>query len=124
VTRTRALHLITRWENFTTATGMPDAKVFCVTVDGERVWAGTEDGLVLIENGKVVKVYRPADALAHRAVMGIAVNKNTGDLWIATFHGFSHFSAGRFENFTNLDYTTNNGSATGPQNKKASEKLR
>ena len=95
-------HLITRWENFTTANGMPDAKVFCVTVDGERVWAGTEDGLVLIENDKVTKIYRPADGLAHRAVMGIAVDKNTGDLWLATFHGVSHFSAGRFENFSNL----------------------
>jgi len=95
-------HLITRWENFTTANGMPDAKVFCVTVDGPRVWAGTEDGLALIENGKVAKVYRPADGLAHRAVMGIAVDKNTGDLWIATFGGVSHFSGGHFENFTNL----------------------
>ena len=95
-------HLITRWENFTTADGMPDAKVFCVTVDGERVWAGTEDGLVLIENGKVAKVYGTADGLAHRTVMGIAVDKNTGDLWLATFHGVSHFSAGRFENFSNL----------------------
>ena len=81
---------------------MPDAKVFCVTVDGTRVWAGTEDGLVLIENGKVAKVYKPADGLAHRAVMGIAVDKSTGDLWIATFGGVSHFSGGRFENFTNL----------------------
>jgi ligand-binding sensor domain-containing protein len=95
-------HLITRWENFTTANGMPDAKVFCVTVDGERVWAGTEDGLVLIENEKVAKVYGPADGLAHRAVMGIGVDKSTGDLWIATFGGVSHLSGGRFENFTNL----------------------
>ena len=81
---------------------MPDAKVFCVTVDGPRVWAGTEDGLVLIENGKVAKVYRPADGLAHRAVMGIAVDHETGDLWIATFGGVSHFSGGHFENFANL----------------------
>jgi hypothetical protein len=41
--------LYTKWENFTKANGMPDEKVFCVTVDGERVWAGTENGLVLIE---------------------------------------------------------------------------
>ncbi len=95
-------HLITRWENFTTADGMPDAKVFCVTVDGERVWAGTEDGLVLIEHGKVARVFKPEDGLAHRAVMGIAHDPNTGDLWIATFGGVSHFSGGRFENFTNL----------------------
>jgi len=95
-------HLITRWENFTTANGMPDAKVFCVTVDGARVWAGTEDGLVLIENGKVAKVYKPADGLAHRVVMGIAVDHETGDLWIATFGGVSHLSGGHFENFANL----------------------
>jgi len=95
-------HLITRWENYTTASGMPDAKVFCVTVDGSRVWAGTEDGLVLIENGKVAKVFKPEDGLAHRVVMGIAVDKNTGDLWIATFGGVSHFSGGHFENFRNL----------------------
>lgn len=54
MTQTPALY--TRWENFTTANGMPDDKVFSVAVDGERVWAGTENGLVLIENGKVSKV--------------------------------------------------------------------
>ena len=95
-------HLITKWENFTTVNGMPDAKVFCVAVDGDRVWAGTEDGLVLIENGKVAKVYKPADGLAHRVVMGIAVDHETGDLWVATFGGVSHFSGGHFENFANL----------------------
>ncbi len=95
-------HLITRWENFTTANGMPDAKVFCVTVDGERVWAGTEDGLVLVEHSKVARVFKPADGLAHRVVMGIAVDPATGGLWIATFGGVSHYSGGRFENFTNL----------------------
>ncbi len=95
-------HLMTRWENFTTANGMPDAKVFCVTVDGERVWAGTEDGLVLIEHGKVARVFKPEDGLVHRVVMGIALDPTTGDLWIATFGGVSHFSGGRFENFTNL----------------------
>jgi len=94
--------LITRWENFTTANGMPDAKVFCVTVDGPRVWAGTEDGLVLVENGRVQKVFKPEDGLAHRAVMGLAVDKNTGDLWIATFGGVSRYAGGRFENFRNL----------------------
>lgn len=94
--------LYTKWENFTTANGMPDQKVFCVTVDGDRVWAGTEDGLVLIEKGKVKKVYKPEDGLVHRAVMGIAVDKKTGDLWIGTFGGLSRFSGGQFKNYTNL----------------------
>jgi ligand-binding sensor domain-containing protein len=94
--------LYTRWENFTVENGMPDEKVFCVTVDGDRVWAGTENGLVLIENGKIKKVYRPEDGLAHRVVMGIAVDKETGDLWIGTFGGLSQFTGGEFRNYTNL----------------------
>ena len=38
-----------RWENFTTANGLPDNHVFCVAVDGNRIWAGTENGLALYE---------------------------------------------------------------------------
>ena len=94
--------LITRWENFTTANGMPDDKVFCVAIDGARVWAGTEDGLALIEDGKVKRVYKEEDGLVHRVVMSIAVDKKTGDLWVGTFGGLSHFSGGRLTNYTNL----------------------
>lgn len=93
--------LYTRWENFTTANGLPDDKVFCVTVDGGRVWAGTENGLALYENGKW-KVFTPADGLVHRVVMAIAVDKKTGDVWIATFGGLSRYSGGQFQNYTNL----------------------
>ncbi len=94
--------LYTKWENFTTVNGMPDPKVFCVTVDGDRVWAGTENGLVLIEHSKVAKVYSTADGLPNRVVTGIAIDKKTGDLWLSTFGGLSHFSGGKFENYTNL----------------------
>jgi ligand-binding sensor domain-containing protein len=94
--------LYSTWENFTTANGMPDDKVFCVTVDGDRVWAGTEDGLVLIEHGKIARVFQVKDGLPHRAVMGVAVDKNTGDVWIATFGGLSRYSGGHFENFKNM----------------------
>ena len=41
-----------RWESFTTANGLPDNHVFCVLVDGNRIWAGTENGLAIYENGK------------------------------------------------------------------------
>jgi ligand-binding sensor domain-containing protein len=94
--------LYTKWENFTTANGMPDAKVFCVLVDGERVWAGTENGLVLIEKSKVTKVLTTADGLANRVVTGIAIDKKTGDLWLATFGGVSRYSGGTFQNFKSL----------------------
>ena len=42
-----------RWENFTTANGLPDNHVFCVLVDGNRIWAGTDNGLGLYEKGKL-----------------------------------------------------------------------
>jgi hypothetical protein len=95
--------LYTRWENFTVANGMPDDKVFCVAVDGDRVWAGTEDGLVLIQDGKIRRVYKPEDGLVHRVVMALAVDRNTGDLWVGTFGGLSRFSGGVFTNFTNFN---------------------
>lgn len=94
--------LYTKWENFTKANGMPDEKVFCVTVDGDRVWAGTEDGLVLIERGRISRVFQVKDGLAHRVVTGVAVDKNTGDVWIATFGGLSRYSGGQFQNYRNL----------------------
>jgi ligand-binding sensor domain-containing protein len=94
--------LYTKWENFTTANGMPDAKVFSVAVDGPRVWAGTENGLVLIENSKVSKVYTIADGLPNRVVTGIAIDKKTDDIWLSTFGGLSQFSGGTFHNYDSM----------------------
>jgi len=94
--------LYTKWENFTTANGMPDAKVFSVAVDGDRVWAGTEDGLVLIEKSKITKVFHTSDGLPNRVVTGIAIDKKTGDVWLATFGGLSRLSGGEFQNYTSM----------------------
>ena len=58
-----------RWQSFTTADGLPDNHVFNVAVDGGRIWAATENGLGLYENG-IWKTFRPADGLAHRACVG------------------------------------------------------
>ena len=91
-----------RWQNFTTADGLPDNKVFSVAVDGERVWAGTDNGLAMYEKGKW-KIFRPQDGLAHRAVLYVAVDKRTRDVWIATMGGLSRYSAGRFDTYTQLN---------------------
>ena len=90
------------WENFTTANGLPDNHVFCVLVDGKRIWAGTENGLGLYDNG-AWKVFRPADGLAHQAVLSLALDKRTGDLWVGTMGGLSRISAGRIDTFTQLN---------------------
>lgn len=91
-----------RWENFTTASGLPDNHVFNVCVDGNRVWAATENGLGLYENGKW-RVYRSEDGLAHRVVLYVAADRRTGDVWVATMGGLSRFSAGRFDTYTQLN---------------------
>lgn len=94
--------LYTKWINYTPANGFPEGEVFCVAVDGNRVWAGTEQGLVLIENGEVKKVLTRKDGLVGRPVMSVAVDKKTGNVWAGTFGGLSRYSGGEFTNYTNL----------------------
>jgi ligand-binding sensor domain-containing protein len=94
--------LYTRWVNFTEANGFPAGEVFCVTVDGPRVWAGTSHGLVMLEGGRVKKVFTEADGLVGRAVMSVAVDKLSGEVWVGTFGGLSRYSGGKFTSYTNL----------------------
>jgi ligand-binding sensor domain-containing protein len=91
-----------RWRNFTTADGLPNNRVYSVAVDGDRVWAGTDNGLALYEGGKW-RVFTTADGLAHRAVLSLALDKRTHDLWIATMGGLSRYSGGRFDTFNQLN---------------------
>ena len=96
-----------RWANFTAANGLPDNHVFCVLADGDRVWAGTENGLGLFENNKWT-IFRPnpdakEHSLAHQAVLSLALDKNTGDVWAGTMGGLSRISAGRIDTYTQLN---------------------
>jgi ligand-binding sensor domain-containing protein len=91
-----------RFENFTTANGLPDNHVFAVLVDGNRIWAGTENGLAVYEN-RQWKTYTTADGLAHRAVLSLALDKRTGDVWAGTMGGLSRVSAGRIDTYTQLN---------------------
>ena len=91
-----------RFENFTTENGLPDNHVYSVLVDGDRIWAGTDNGLGLYENGKW-KAYTTADGLAHRAVLSLALDKRTGDVWAATLGGLSRISGGRIDTYTQLN---------------------
>ena len=47
-----------RFVNFTTANGLPHNHVYSVLVDGDRIWAGTDNGLGLYEKGKVEDLHR------------------------------------------------------------------
>ena len=87
-----------RWETIGRAGGLPSEKVLAVLCDGPRVWVGTENGLVCVEDDKL-SVWGPQHGLAHRVVSAIAKDAKTGDLWIGTFGGVSRFSGGKFTTF-------------------------
>lgn len=91
-----------RFENFTTANGLPNNHVYSVLVDGGRIWAGTDDGLGVYENGKW-KTYTTKDGLAQQAVLSLALDKRTGDVWAGTMGGLSRISGGRIDTFTQLN---------------------
>ena len=90
------------WRNFTTKDGLPSDHVYCVRVDGDRVLAGTHDGLAVYEKGKW-KSYTTTDGLPHNGILSIDVSQVTGDVWIGTLGGLSRWSGGKFENFTQLN---------------------
>lgn len=90
------------FENFTTANGLPDNHVYSVLVDRDRIWAGTDNGLGLYENGRW-KSFTTKDGLAHRAVLSLALDKRTGDVWAGTMGGLSRISGGRIDTFTQLN---------------------
>lgn len=91
-----------RFENFTSANGLPDDHVFAVLADGERIWAGTNNGLGLFDHGKWT-TYNTKDGLAHRAVLSLALDKRTGDVWAGTMGGLSRISGGRIVSYTQLN---------------------
>jgi ligand-binding sensor domain-containing protein len=90
------------WRNFTMKDGLPSDHVYCVRIDGDRVLAGTHDGLAVYEKGKW-KTYTTKDGLPHNGIVSIDVSESTGDVWIGTLGGLSRWSGGKFENFTQLN---------------------
>jgi hypothetical protein len=90
------------WKNFTTKDGLPSDHAYCVRIDGEKVYAGTHDGLAVYENGKWT-TYTTKDGLVHNGVVSIDVSELTGDVWIGTLGGLSRWSGGKFENFTQMN---------------------
>ena len=90
------------WKTYTAADGLPSNKVFCVLGTDDAVWAGTDHGLARYRDG-VWRAFTPKDGLAHDAVLCLAEDPVTGDLWIGTMGGLNRYSAGRFEEFTQLN---------------------
>ncbi len=91
-----------RFVNYTTANGLPNNHVYSVLVDGDRIWAGTDDGLAELDHGHW-KVYTVADGLAQQAVLSLALDPRTGAVWAGTMGGLSRISAGRIDTYTQLN---------------------
>jgi len=90
------------WETFTTKNGLPANKIYCVRVDGDRVWIGTSHGLVLYENDEF-KTFTVEDGLAHPGVLACEVSELTGGVWIGTLGGMNRYSGGQFKTFTQFN---------------------
>jgi ABC-type branched-subunit amino acid transport system substrate-binding protein len=91
-----------QWARYTTANGLPSNRVLCVVTDKDNLWAGTDNGLVLISNGRIQKIFTTKDGLTGRVVTALSLDRNTGDLWVAMYGGVSHYSAGTFQSYTSL----------------------
>lgn len=90
------------WKNFTTRDGLPSDKAYCVRIAGDKVFAGTHDGLAVYENGKW-KTYTTKDGLSHNGVVSVDYSEQTGDVWIATLSGLTRWSGGKFEIFNQFN---------------------
>ena len=99
-------YVYTQWESFTTEStdgALVNDHIFFLEPDGDSLWIGTENGLVLYHDG-TWQNWTEADGLPWRVVMGIAKDHKTGDLWLALFgEGIARFSGGRFEHFTQMN---------------------
>ncbi|MBN1417206.1 MAG: regulator [Planctomycetes bacterium] len=94
----------TEWEHFFKKDGLPADKIACVAVDGDMVWAGTDKGLAVYDTRKRTwKTYGVKDGLAHRAVISLAVDPESHDVWAGTMGGLTRISAGRFETFNQFN---------------------
>lgn len=90
------------WKNYDSKSGLPGDKTYCVKIDGDRVLVGTHEGLAVFDKGSW-KTYTTKDGLAHNGVLSVDVDQATGDVWLGTMGGLSRWSAGQFENYTQMN---------------------
>ena len=95
------LPVYSQWTSFTTDDGLPSNKVFAILVDGDRIWAGTDNGLALFQEGRW-SIFGVDDGLPHRAVLSLDLSLQTGDLWVGTMGGLARYSAGKFDVYRQL----------------------
>ena len=92
-----------RFENFTTANGLPDNHVYCRAGGWRPHLGGHRQRPGALRESRKWKTYTTKDGLAHRAVLSLALDKRTGDVWAGTMGGLSRISGGRIDSYTQLN---------------------
>jgi len=87
--------VITRWETFGRAQGLPDDRVFAVLVAPEGVWAGTERGIALLRDGKVVRTFGEADGISFPVVTSLCRDEKSGTVYASTMRGVTEIRDGK-----------------------------
>lgn len=98
----RAALFYDRFETLTVDDGLPSNKVTTVLAEGDDLWVGTDHGLALRRDG-TWRIWSQEHGLGHRYVTSLALDPNTGDLWVATLAGLSRLSGGAMRNYTQLN---------------------
>ena len=94
--------LYDRFETFDSRDGLPSDKVTAVLPNGDDLWVGTDRGLARRLQGRWT-IWTENDSLAHNYITSLALDDETGDLWISTLGGLSVFSGGSFRSFSQLN---------------------
>ena len=94
--------LYSDWTSMHVEDGLPAEKVFCVAVDEDRVWVGTDHGLGVYEDG-IWTTYTTEDGLAYDAVLSVAIDTMSGDVWAGTMGGLTRISGGQLTSITQFD---------------------
>ncbi len=98
-------YVYTDWRQYTVEDGLPNDHIFSIDVDGPWVWIGTEDGLARLDKRTgEIRSWKEEDGLPWRVVSALAVQPETGELWLGMFGGgLARFSGGRFDHFHQLN---------------------
>jgi signal transduction histidine kinase/DNA-binding response OmpR family regulator/ligand-binding sensor domain-containing protein len=86
---------------------LSDNKVYCMAVDGDSLWIGTNSGLNLfsIGEGEVVKRYFEQDGLSNNIIYSLNID-SSGIIWMSTNRGISRFNpvSGDFKTYLSNDF--------------------
>jgi ligand-binding sensor domain-containing protein/two-component sensor histidine kinase len=87
-----------RFEAYTVEDGLPLNRTFCVGEDDQnRIWIGTDFGIAIWDNGKIVHHLTVDSGLIDNTIYSIKPDSK-GRMWIGTPNGFSIYDDGEIYN--------------------------